>query len=129
MTLGGFSYKDNAGGSDVMAKIPLMKFAHMEHAGGGCILLDDLHNASASVANVCLSIVNEKRYQSLDVRNAYIGSTGIFGAADDKNVGANTNAEAGLFQTFYVEDTVEDWTMFINEEFKGESEDALLGSF
>jgi DNA polymerase III delta prime subunit len=129
MTVGGLPSRDKVGETEVMTKIPLMKFAMMKHAGGGCLLLDDLNNAGVSVKNVCLPILDEKRYQSLDVRNAFVGLTGNLGALDGTNVTPNSNALSNRVQTFYVEDTVEDWVMRINDEFKDEIGDALIGSF
>jgi hypothetical protein len=117
------------GDTDYMTKLPMMKFAVMKYAGGGCLLLDDLANAGASVRNVALSILEEKRYQSLELGNAFVGLTGNLGAADGTNISPTSGAESTRVQTFLVEDSVEDWVMRTNDEFKDELGDALLGSF
>jgi hypothetical protein len=129
MSMGGIPSKEKMGDTEYMTKLPMMKFAVMKYAGGGCLLLDDLANAGASVRNVALSILEEKRYQSLDIGNAFVGLTGNLGAADGTNISPTSGAESTRVQTFLVQDTVEDWVMRTNDEFKDELGDALLGSF
>tara|TARA_Y100001934_G_C12354361_1_gene777258 strand:+ start:947 stop:2701 length:1755 start_codon:yes stop_codon:yes gene_type:complete len=129
MTVGGIPSKATMGDEEYMTKLLYKKFAAFNMAAGGTLLLDDMSNASASVQNYALPLMEEKRSQSLELGKAFVGMTGNLGALDGTNIANTSTATASRLQTYQTRDTANNWLARLEAEYKDEIGDALLGVF
>lgn len=129
MTVGGIPSKAMMGDQEYMTKLLYKKFAAFNLAAGGTLLLDDLSNASASVQNYVLPLIEEKRTQSLELGKAFVGLTGNLGAIDGTNISNTATTIPSRVQTFLVRDTINNWLLRLEADYKDEIGDALLGVF
>jgi hypothetical protein len=80
------------------------RFKMMKECMAGCLLLDDFVNASPSVQNIGLSVMDEGRYQDLDYGNVYIGLTGNLGSIDGTNTSRPSSALMNRVEVHLVAD-------------------------
>lgn len=128
-SFGGIPSKETVDGMDYMTKLPPLKLAVLKDASAGMLLLDDFNNAGASVQNIALSLLEEKRYQSLKLGNIYVGLTGNLGALDGTNVAGMSAANATRVQSYEVSDSPEAWAARSQARYNDEVGEALLSSF
>ena len=122
--------QDGSQGEEFMVKLPHIMFAKMKYAGVGILLLDDFANASEAVQNVALSIVEEGRFQGLDLGRVYVGVTSNLGAAlDQTNTGRVSSAIISRMKTFACEDTVERWIARIQRRYNDALGDGGIAGF
>ncbi|MBE8233459.1 MAG: hypothetical protein HAW67_06945 [Endozoicomonadaceae bacterium] len=125
------SENDNEKGSAKFTTTAPPKAFHMlNDAKVSFLLFDDLQNASPSIQNVCLSLMEEKRYRSLKIGlDTGVGSTGNLGSLDGTNVSATSSAMTTRRQSFIGFDTPENWSERASRQFRDEIGDANLGQF
>lgn len=109
---------------------PPKSLTNLRHAGASVLLLDDFQNAAPSVQNVCLSVLEEKRYQAMDFGEyTYVGSTGNLGAADGTNIASTSTATTSRGQTYIAYDTAENFIERTLAQYPDEVADAHLSAF
>ncbi len=106
------------------------RLASLRHAGVSALLLDDALNASPNIQNICLSLAEEGRYDSLNLGdNTYVGLTGNLGSLDGTYTTKMSSALRTRLKLFQVEDTVENWTARTQKEFDRDVADGGLSGF
>ncbi|MEM2056869.1 MAG: hypothetical protein QXO76_01245 [Thermoproteota archaeon] len=87
-------------------------------AGAAVVLLDDALNAPGNIQNICLSLMEEKRYRNIDLgRHAYVCLTGNLGSIDGTYATRMSTALLTRSATLLVRDTVNNWINRSAEEF------------
>ncbi len=124
-------FRESEGASEkYTTTAPPKSLTNLRHAGASVLLLDDFQNASPSVQNVCLSVLEEKRYQAMDFGpHTYVGSTGNLGAADGTNIATTSTATTSRGQTFIAYDTPENFIERTITQYPDQFADAHLGAF
>lgn len=124
-------FKDSKGNvTKFSSSKPPLRLAALSHAGASVLLLDDALNAAPHILNVCLSLTDEKRYESLDIgENTYVGMTGNLGALDGTHTSKMSSALRTRVKLFQIEDTVENWIERTQAEYTGEVADGGISAF
>lgn len=106
------------------------RLASCRHAGASVLLLDDALNASPNIQNICLSLAEEGRYDSLNLgKTTYVGLTGNLGSLDGTYTTNMSSALRTRLKLFQVEDTVENWVDRSHKEFDLDVADGGIAGF
>lgn len=115
----------------ILGKLYDPRFLALEESAGGVLLLDDFFNAKPEIQDMGLSILNEKRYISLSLKNACIGVTGNMGSYDATFASSPSAALRNRCEIYYTEDK---WKNFVsriqtNPEYRDEIGDVGVSAF
>lgn len=128
-TTGGLISKTNVNGKDMMTKLPFMKFAAIEQAAAGMLLLDDLSNALPGVRNALFPLLQEKRVGALNFKGKYVASTRNRGSLDGTHTSQSSSAEVSRSSQFEIHTTPETWLEHIIPLYKGTPTEMVIESF
>ncbi len=112
-----------------MTKLPSKRLAMLAHAPAAMLLLDDFANASPAIQNVALSVLDEGRFQGLDLGNTLVGVTGNLGSLDRTHTSRSSSALDTRCRNFYVEDEMPKFIDRIERMFKDNLGDCGLVGF
>lgn len=112
-----------------MAKLPNKRLAMLEHVTAAVLLLDDFANASPAIQNVALSILDEGRFQGLNLGNTLVGVTGNLGSLDRTHTSKSSAALDTRCRSFYVEDDLKSWINRIERSFSDKISDGGIVGF
>lgn len=94
---------------NVMQNLMPLRMLMAQHCAGSALLFDDYSNASPSVQNILLSVVEEGRYQDMDYSNSMICLTGNMGAIDKTNTSPISSANYNRAEYYITSDTSEEF--------------------
>lgn len=117
------------GGRAQMGRLHSSSLIKLQQAGGGVLLLDDFLNASPNIQNVGLSLTLEKRFNSLDLTNAYVGVTGNLGALDGTHTQRPSTALRNRLKMIFGVDRFDNWSRRVQRRFNDEMGDTGVVGF
>lgn len=129
VALAGIVTKVKENDLEYMGKLFMKRFLLAQKAGMGLILCDDLSNATPSVQNAILPVLDERRFQGLDVRGVYVSLTGNLGSLDGTNTFSEGTAQRGRAQSYLVYDTVENFNLRSLRKYKDSIGDCGVATF
>ncbi len=113
----------------VLKKALNYRFTLFERCAGGVLLFDDAANAAQVIQNVLLPVAQNKTFQGLELKNAYIGFTGNLGSLDGTYTTELSSALRTRVIPYFVTDTVDDFANRAYEYYNDELGDLGIINF
>ena len=114
-----------------MVMLSPKRFAVLRRARAAIVVFDDLLNAALPVQNVALSLIEENRYNDLDLgARTLVGGTGNLGTLDGTHTAGRSSAALRTrCKVFLVEDDLNDWCRRTCKEYPSEDADGGIVQF
>lgn len=128
-TTAGLTTKTEVNGKEVMTKLPFMKFAAIEQAAGGMLILDDLANAISGVQNAMFPLLQEKRAGALNLQGKYVATTANRGAIDGTHTAKPSSALVTRGPRIEIKTSADTWLEHVLPFYEGSPTSLVIDSF